>query len=163
MFLENYEKAGCWLVVTDVIIILFYFFNLFFFLKSSSSVQSPTPKMSFVWNGSGDMRDSPRAGVSHCRYFKPEGREDRLETKHQALEYMNHSKQREQSRAESTRPVQNKWKHDDKLLLSDSEDAVTSFSMMFLLLSQDQNQQGVYWTEDRRMWFDKITLINSLL
>lgn len=117
--------------------------------------------MSFMWNGSGDMRDSPRAGVSHCRYFKPEGREDRLEQNIRRWNIWITAS--EENRAESTRAVQNEWKHDDKLRHRDSKDAVTLFSVMFLLLSKDQNQQGLHWTEDRQMWFDKITLINSLI
>lgn len=42
----------------------------YFFVKSPFSVQSPTPKMSSMWNGSGDMGDPLLA--SHSCYFKPE-------------------------------------------------------------------------------------------
>lgn len=41
-----------------------------FFVKSPFSVQSPTPKMSSMWNGSGDMGD-PLLASQSC-YFKPE-------------------------------------------------------------------------------------------
>lgn len=63
-FSEKHEHVGCCWVVA-VVIIFFLLFKILF------SVQSPTPKMSSMWNGSDDVRDRSRAG---CRYFKPGAR-----------------------------------------------------------------------------------------
>lgn len=59
-FLIFSEKHECWLLLGSRSCD-HYFFQILL------SVQSSTPKMSFIWNGSGDMRDNPLAGLS--RWF----------------------------------------------------------------------------------------------